>query len=111
MQLVPVIACDASEADFNTWARAQFGPNLGSKVPAVYTTVQQPTPLCSSRHATGPTSQWWVAAMRSAGDAAIRCRTRELLAAAQKLGSNSWWYHFTATPTYSVNMGQLQYVK
>uniref|UniRef100_A0A7S2N025 Carboxylesterase type B domain-containing protein n=1 Tax=Alexandrium andersonii TaxID=327968 RepID=A0A7S2N025_9DINO len=41
--------------------------------------------------------------MRSAGDSAILCRTRELLRAATSNGNGAWWYYFTATPIFSVN--------
>merc|ERR1719478_986467 len=56
------------------------------------------------------TSKFWVAAMRSAGDAAILCRTRELLQAAHNQNTSKvWWYYFTHTPIHSMNMGDLQY--
>merc|ERR1719355_493062 len=47
--------------------------------------------------------------MRSAGDSAILCRTRELLRQASKKGNAAWWYYFTHTPIYSINMGDLRY--
>lgn len=41
--------------------------------------------------------------MRSVGDAAILCRTRNLLRAAQVSGGEAWWYYFVATPISSIN--------
>ena len=35
------------------------------------------------------------------------CRVRDLLKQAEAQGSNAWWYLFTATPLYSVNMGEI----
>jgi carboxylesterase type B len=35
------------------------------------------------------------------------CRVRDLLKQAEAQGSNAWWYLFTATPIYSVNMGEI----
>jgi len=108
MYLVPRIDCNASEAEFASWAVNMFGPELGAKVPPLYNVVEQPAPLC---HSTGEnTSNFWQAAMRSAGDSAILCRTRELLRASQGRGNNkTWWYYFTHTPNRSVNMGDLKY--
>jgi len=116
MYLVPSIRCNASEKDFAEWAIKFYGAELGSKVPPVYQTVEEPTPLCHStwhRPDPGPgtRSNFWVAAMRSAGDSAILCRARELLKAAQGKGKNSkvWWYYFTHTPNRSINMDDLRY--
>jgi len=108
MYLVPRIDCNASEAEFAAWAVNQFGPELGAKVPPLYNVVEQPAPLC--RYTGENTSKFWQAAMRSAGDSAILCRTRELLRASQGRGNNkTWWYYFTHTPNRSVNMGDLKY--
>ena len=50
--------------------------------------------------------------MRSAGDGAILCRSREMLAAAGSLGNPVFWYFFTATPIWSANWpaGSMPYV-
>lgn len=48
--------------------------------------------------------------MRSAGDAAILCRTREFLTTASLTGGNGFWYQFTATPIASLNMDRLPYM-
>jgi hypothetical protein len=48
--------------------------------------------------------------VRSAGDAAILCRTREFLTTASLNGGNGFWYHFTATPLTSLNMGDIPYM-
>jgi len=107
MSECPAIACNASEEQFKAWAVKAFGQSLGAQVPAAYSMVEQPAPLCRQRgpgsHTPGSTSRWWQAAMRSAGDDAILCRTRELLRATHQAGNRVWWYYFTATPIYSIN--------
>ena len=128
MSLCPEISCDASVDEFKAWAITKYGASLGAKVPALYAEISRPAPLCHSRHhaagqrrqqqgerrpasggPTDETSDSWLGAMRSAGDSAILCRTRELLKAAQKRGNSAWWYYFTATPIFSQNMPDLAY--
>jgi len=111
MSVTPALPCNASSAEYAQWALKQFGSALGAKVPALYMTIEQPAPLCRSQHyGPGPTppplptSQAWQAAMRSAGDAAIMCRTRQLLQAHHE-GNQGWWYFFTATPIFTINEG------
>jgi len=103
MSECPPLPCNATEMQFKAWAIKMFGAELGTQVPAVYDHVDQPAPLCRSRRGFESTSRAWQAAMRSAGDNAILCRTRELLRAGEKQGSKVWWYYFTATPIYTVN--------
>jgi len=111
MDLTPKIPCNATQQDFEYWARLQFGDALGEKVPPLYGDVEQPAPLCRAvdYHHWPPiplsvnTSKFWQAAMRSVGDAAILCRTRDLLRAAEVRGGEAWWYYFVATPISSIN--------
>mmetsp|Transcript_131556 Transcript_131556/g.409009 ORF Transcript_131556/g.409009 Transcript_131556/m.409009 type:complete len:573 (+) Transcript_131556:3-1721(+) len=109
MDECPAIACNASEADFEAWAVKMYGADLGRKVPAAYRSLEAPTPRCReqfpARGAAAGTSRAWQSAMRSAGDSAILCRTRELLRAAH---GGAWWYYFTATPLSSVNERKAQ---
>lgn len=116
MSLVPSIACNASEQDFKDWTLRQFGPELGPKVPPLYDEVDEPAPVCrdhflrsSARQAkVRATTRQWLSAMRSAGDAAILCRTRQLLrAGASNAGTGSWWYYFKATPIFSYNFDDM----
>jgi len=107
------IACNASAADFQEWCTKQFGPDLGPKVPPFYSDIEQPAPLCREDHhyasdSSGsfpepPTSVYWQAAMRAAGDSAIMCRTRDVLQTAFANGDKAYWYYFTVTPTASIN--------
>ena len=106
----PPISCGATAADFEKWASELFGPDLGPKVPALYQALELPTPVCGSHQdarAPGSTDQPYMGAMRSCGDGAIMCRTRDLVKAANDLGSNAYWYYFVATPLKSLNMGDL----
>lgn len=110
MYLTPRIKCNANASVLNAWTIEQFGPSLGAKVPTVFGKVQQPTPVCrnggSGPAVKGSTNEYMVA-MRSAGDAAITCRIRDVLIKTQGSGGNGWWYQFTATPISSLNMGDL----
>ena len=115
MSLTPALACNATEADFREWAIKKYGAELGAKVPDVYRQTEAPYPVCQTRHwdAQQPKlsddgdQSAWVAAMRSAGDSAILCRVREILRGADRMKSQSWSYLFTATPLYSINMGNI----
>lgn len=109
MGLTPRLPCNATAAQFAAWAAVQFGPDLGAHVPPLYTTVEQPAPLCRDYSASTSTSVYWQAAMRSAGDASFLCRTRELLRAARARNHSAFWYYFRVTPTYSENMESLEY--
>ena len=110
MEEAPAISCNASAAEFATWSGDMFGAELGPQVASAYPTLEQPVPLCRDRHGSaGPTSVWWQTAMRASGDSAILCPAREMLAA-RGHPSSAYWYFFTATPIFSVNMGDLQYM-
>eukprot|EP00040_Diaphanoeca_grandis_P030474 m.180138 g.180138 ORF g.180138 m.180138 type:complete len:676 (+) comp32008_c0_seq1:172-2199(+) len=123
MSLSPKIDCDATYDDFHTFTTNQFGAPLGDKVFAMYDQVALPVPVCPHSPITGSSlelanpasfgnstsnatdkSFYYHAAMRAVGDAAIICRTRDLLLNAHKQGHQSWWYYFAATPIYSENM-------
>ena len=100
MDETPPLPCNASAAQFDRWAVQQFGPELGSQVWPIYRDLELPTPKCQG----GPnTSTQWLAAMRAAGDAAIGCRSRELLIAAATARSSAWRYLFKIAPRRSVN--------
>jgi len=109
MSLCPDISCDASEEEFEKWSVTFYGGKLGPQVPPLYQDLEQPAPLCRSRHHEAiqwpgsKTSKFWQAAMRSAGEAAITCRTRDLLQISRGKGQKAWWYHFTATPISTLN--------
>lgn len=109
MYLTPKIPCNATLQEFERWSVLQFGDLVGKMIPKLYNEVEQPAPLCRNYQRPGEqpspvnTSKYWQSAMRSAGDDAILCRTRELLRASQSNGGMSWWYYFTATPIRSVN--------
>merc|ERR1719253_1989023 len=81
-----------------------FGTKVGEQVPKAYKDLEQPLPLCQ-----GPggfqTSPPWYGAMRSAGDNAILCPTRELLNEVHKKpgSGQAWWYFFTHAPKCSIN--------
>eukprot|EP00038_Savillea_parva_P031306 m.84853 g.84853 ORF g.84853 m.84853 type:complete len:316 (-) comp9610_c0_seq5:269-1216(-) len=109
MSSCPPIPCNASNATFLEWAKELFGDDLGELVPAMYTTPQQPTPLCRDSHGNESIANY-IGAMRSAGDAAILCRTRDFLRAASDNGGNGFWYQFTATPIASLNMADIPYM-
>ena len=91
MSATAPIACNASAAEFVAWAVLQFGPALGPRVVSLYSEPELPAPVCEpSRHpgtAAPGASPQWIGAMRAAGDAAIGCRGRELLYAAQRAGN------------------------
>jgi para-nitrobenzyl esterase len=92
--------------EFSAWSNSFYGPVLGPLVPKAYSgpTWSTPAPLCFDAASRGEsTSLHWQAAMRSAGDGAILCRSREMLAAAGSLGNPVYWYFFTATPIWSAN--------
>lgn len=133
----PRIRCSATKADFEAWAQEQFGPTLGQAVVPLYKPedLELPLPVCqrwghhnsswglgsklgrrgSLRHlkrsdaddSSAAAAPYWMAAMRSAGDAAILCPAREMLFANQaKAGVDagvSFWYYFRATPIWSIN--------
>jgi len=113
MSLSPPIACDASYEDFQEFCRIQFGAALGVKVTELYKSVQQPIPICDQKNAGVSASDssdlYWAAAMRSVGDEAIICRTRDLMIRAfnETAKVNAWWYYFTITPLFSENMPDL----
>ena len=92
MSSTPPLACDASELDFKNWAMELFGKSLGEQVPAKYTKIQQPIPACRGFVEPNHTTVNYMAAMRSSGDAAILCRTRDFLRTASSTGGSGFWY-------------------
>lgn len=104
MSVAEPIACDAGEEGFSTWAAAMWGSAVAADLAPAYADLVEPVPLCrSSSDPSGKSTTWaWKAAMRAAGDGAILCRTRDLLARAKNA---SFWYQFRVVPTYSVNDG------
>jgi len=51
MGLVPKIRCNASKADFEDWAKVFYGDEIGEKVPALYSEITEPAPICEDeRH-------------------------------------------------------------
>ena len=105
MSTTPPISCTATSADFEKWASELFGPELGPKVPALYQSPELPTPACPARQDAAAAEGTdavddtiYMGAMRSCGDGAIMCRTRDLVKAASDLGNNAYWYYFVATP-------------
>jgi len=109
MSSTPPIKCNASEAEFLEWAKMLFGDALGSKVPGMYTSLQQPTPVCPYSLPDENVNNY-MAAMRSAGDAAITCRSRDLLTTAARSGGKGYWYQFTVSPLVSLNMDNLPWM-
>jgi len=105
MYMAPKISCNATEHEFSEWAVKMYGLERGKKLLPLYETLQAPSPLCDQDSLMNPTSIHYTAAMRSTGDSVIVCPVRELLRSAQKQGTSKlWWYQFTHTPLYSVNM-------
>jgi carboxylesterase type B len=89
-----------------------FGKDLGPLVPSLYNnkTLIQPVPLCQSRQSKSSVTSWqWQAAMRSAGDSAIFCRARSMLLVAPP-NVSKYFYFFTHTPSFSLNMNNLKYM-
>mmetsp|Transcript_22536 Transcript_22536/g.58831 ORF Transcript_22536/g.58831 Transcript_22536/m.58831 type:complete len:203 (-) Transcript_22536:1570-2178(-) len=109
MSSCPPIECDATIDDFAAWAEQLFGADLGKKVPDLYAKPQEPFPLCENAFPGAPITNY-IGAMRSAGDAAILCRTRDFLMTAAKNGGNGFLYLFTATPIMSLNMDHIPYM-
>eukprot|EP00039_Didymoeca_costata_P011207 m.156348 g.156348 ORF g.156348 m.156348 type:complete len:658 (-) comp15098_c0_seq14:72-2045(-) len=97
--------CNASKLGLSYWASIFYGESIGLKIPELYATVEQPTPLCDSYHSSeGPPSAEWLGAMRSVGDYAILCRVRDMLNQVSSAGLSAHWYLFKATPIFSVNV-------
>lgn len=106
MSLTPNLACNASAADFDNWCTTFYGQGIGKTVIPLYepAELQQPTPPCNNgQHKGGFTSEqamYYNAAMRSAGDQAIRCPTQKL---ANVGTGNTFVYRFAITPKFSFN--------
>lgn len=111
MDYTPPIACSANSTELLRWSNEMYGAALGARVPSLYHAnggVQLPTPVCrSGAKAYGGNTLEYMIAMRSAGDSAITCRIRDLLLKSVSQGGRGWWYQFTATPLFSLNMGDL----
>jgi len=105
MDYLTNIRCNATRAELDAWLARQFGDALGPRVAPLYASPEAPMPRCEAKPTNkgAGTSVQWVAAMRAAGDAAIACRTRDLLQAASTAGGAAWRYLFAITPSYSVN--------
>ena len=105
MDVAAPIACDASDVEFAVWAKRMYGADLGRDIPRLYTErdLDLPAPLCRDAGDPGGngTTWAWRQAMRSAGDGAIFCRTRDLLARAE----TAFRYEFRVVPSFSVNDG------
>ena len=69
MNLCPAIACNVSQAVLQEWSEVFYGDELGAKVPSLYEDIERPAPKCRDYdpHGPTPTSDYWLAAMRSAG--------------------------------------------
>lgn len=108
MSLTPPLRCNATPADLRAWARAFYGPAVGARLEALYnsSSLERPLPACgpggSPADVPGEQALPYNVAMRSAGDAAIRCPT-QLLAEVAK--GKSFVYRFSVTPDFSVNFG------
>jgi len=107
MALTPPLECNATASDFKKWAETFYGSALGSAVPMMYPAeeLQRPLPACGlggndTGDLTGEEAQYFNAAMRTAGDAAIRCPSLRL---AENAPGAAFVYYFTMTPKLSVN--------
>ena len=90
------------------WAAATFGPGAGDWLPAAYSTLDEPLPICpkKDKHNQTRTDPHYVAAQRAVRDATILCPVQRVLEAANRSRTNRriWSYYFTRTPSYSVNV-------
>ena len=133
MMLTPRLTCQASASDFGEWATAFYGASLGGAVTAAYAPedLRAPIPECkrypegirrgsgdsggtASPPASSPPSssppasgEYYMAAMRSAGDYAITCRVRDAARALATTGHPVFTYYFAHTPAYSENYQDL----
>jgi carboxylesterase type B len=105
--LTPPVACDANASAFAAWAEGEWGAALGARVPAAYApaTLEPPFVNCSSAPGQSLRSSWWMAAVRSSGDSAVRCPAMALAeaAASASYGGGAFQYAFDYAPSYSVN--------
>jgi len=91
------------------WCDAFFGPDIGPQVPGIYKQLERPLPICGkggkATDVPGEQAVSWMTAMRSAGDAAIRCPTRRLAGVAgRRSHGRTFIYQFQVTPKFSVNV-------
>lgn len=114
MELTPPIGCDASAADFGTWADAFYGHTLGHAVARAYREPMRPWPLCRPHARAGaatapsqPGAQWYTSAQRAAGDSAFTCRVRSAAASWSSRQQRVFRYFFTQQPQGSLNMGDV----
>jgi len=137
MGLTPSLRCNATAAEFGKWADAFYGPALGSAIPSLYSTLRTPVPKCHDGHhgaaARGEDyymdgdmertttvrglhgedymdaggEDYYMAAMRSAGDYAITCRVRQAAQQMNSRGHRVHVYYFAHTPAYSANYEHL----
>eukprot|EP01060_Flectonema_neradi_P021004 TRINITY_DN28513_c0_g1_i1.p1 TRINITY_DN28513_c0_g1~~TRINITY_DN28513_c0_g1_i1.p1 ORF type:complete len:636 (+),score=96.12 TRINITY_DN28513_c0_g1_i1:64-1908(+) len=102
MELVPRIECNATYEDFEKWAVSLYGEDLGSQIPPMYLTIDQPVPKC--RGGTEGNGTWYMSAMRSTGDWTILCRSKMIVEKALK---PAYQYYFVLEPVYSMNYDNL----
>jgi len=106
MMLTPRLSCGANASDFDKWSASFYGPTVGTQVRALYepAALQRPLPACgrggTPQDLPGEQAPYFNAAMRSAGDAAIRCPTLRL---AEVSKGAAYVYYFTMAPQSSVN--------
>eukprot|EP00746_Dinoflagellata_sp_MGD_P020199 gnl/MRDRNA2_/MRDRNA2_14698_c0_seq2.p1 gnl/MRDRNA2_/MRDRNA2_14698_c0~~gnl/MRDRNA2_/MRDRNA2_14698_c0_seq2.p1 ORF type:complete len:639 (-),score=91.70 gnl/MRDRNA2_/MRDRNA2_14698_c0_seq2:45-1961(-) len=103
MYLTPPLRCNANATELQTWMNAFYGQDVGQNVLPLYSSLERPLPACGSRHEeaiTGEEALYFNTAMRSAGDAAIRCVSENLALSAH---GKVFVYRFSLTPSYSVN--------
>ncbi|CAK0879587.1 unnamed protein product [Prorocentrum cordatum] len=116
----PPLLCNASREEFGSWVSAFLGPGQSpAVVEPLYepASLQSPLPDCQDlakrvpgkpyqpgKKVAGKDAGFFNAAMRMAGDKAIRCPTNSLAAARDSSG-RSFVYEFRLTPNYTENFG------
>jgi carboxylesterase type B len=111
MGVTPYLEHNASLVQYHEWCRRFFGQELGKKIPALYQHLSLPFPAVPlpPPYNTTNAGRWWTAAMRSAGDIAIRCPARllakRIAAQAAAIGASpqAFVYLFSMVPKYSMN--------
>lgn len=104
MFLTPPLSCHANATDLETWMNTFYGPDVGQKVMPLFQNLERPLPACGKgsdpSDIPGEEALYYMTAMRSAGDAAIRCVSENL---ALSRRSKVFMYRFLLTPSYSEN--------
>lgn len=109
MFLTPSLRCTADGRELERWSQGFYGKDVGFKIPELYspTKLRRPLPACgmggSPFDVPGERAAHRNAAMRSAGDAAIRCPSLELANTVVATNGTAFVYEFTLTPSRSVN--------